>query len=134
MGAAFPLQASYIMLNGAALPSYWCIYAHAGIVVMGLGDTFACIIGTIYGHTKWRPAVSNKTQEGSSWFIITSSVAYYLIINVTAPNHMILFLCVVFALIPTAMLEGNTCQNDNLIVSVFFYSILIFFFEFFKDY
>ena len=109
LGAGFPLLASFMLLNGEKLPSYWCIYAHSGIVVMGLGDTFASIMGTIYGRTKWRPSLTEKTQEGSSWFIITSGIAFYLILNITAPGTMMLFLCVVFALIPTAVLEGSTC-------------------------
>jgi len=132
MGTAFPLQASYIMLKGETLPELWCIYAHAGIIVMAFGDTASCIMGNWYGHTKWRD-LSAKTQEGSSYFIIASSFAYYLVISTLHPHAMYIFLSVIFALIPTALLEGHTYQCDNLIVSVFFYSILIFFFEFFKN-
>ena len=120
------------MLKGQKLPDLWCIYAHAGIIVLAGGDTAASIMGRWYGHTKWRE-LSNKTQEGSSWFIITSGCMYYLVISVLTPDIMSLFLAVVFALIPTAVLEGYTYQNDNLIVSVFFYCCMIFFFEFFKN-
>lgn len=80
MGCGFPLTASYILLSGGVFPNEWVIWSLAGVIVLGVGDSAAAILGKWYGRTKWRE-LSSKTQEGSSYFVIATSVVYYICIG-----------------------------------------------------
>ena len=45
-----------------------------GVVLLGVGDTVASVVGKSFGYLKWGP--TNKTIEGTFAFIISSSFAY----------------------------------------------------------
>lgn len=60
MGCGFPLTASYILLSGGVFPNEWVIWSLAGVIVLGVGDSAAAILGKWYGRTKWRE-LSSKT-------------------------------------------------------------------------
>ena len=126
MGCAFPPTATFILLGGGVFTPEWTLWSLSGIVFLGVGDSCAAIMGKWYGKTKWRQ-LSKKTQEGSTYCIIGTGVIYYALCEIVDPKSKYLFLCFIFAAIPTAVIEGNTFQYDNLVCSVFFFAMVIFF-------
>mmetsp|Transcript_32143 Transcript_32143/g.49156 ORF Transcript_32143/g.49156 Transcript_32143/m.49156 type:complete len:133 (-) Transcript_32143:53-451(-) len=131
MGCGLPASASYILLNGSVFPLEWVLYSLAGVVFLGIGDSFAAIGGKKYGKNQWRE-LSKKTQEGSSYCVITVSVAYYVLCKLIDEKAVHLFLCFLFAAIPAAVVEGCTLQYDNLICSMFFFCSVVFFHSMFN--
>jgi len=132
MGCGFPLAASYILLSGGIFPSEWVIWSLSGVIVLGVGDSAAAILGKWHGTTRWRE-LSAKTQEGSSYLVVATAATYYFCISVIDPNGNYLFLCYIMAAIAAAVVEGRTYQYDNLVLSMFFFSVVIFFVTIFAD-
>lgn len=126
MGCALPFSASYIVLSGGVFPSEWVQWSTSGVMFLGIGDSAAAILGKRYGFTQWR-SISKKTMQGSSFCVWALGGSYYLLNNAIDPYLNYLFLCVVFAAIPTAILEGYTLQYDNLVCSMFFMVAMVFF-------
>uniref|UniRef100_A0A7S3FVZ0 dolichol kinase n=1 Tax=Strombidium rassoulzadegani TaxID=1082188 RepID=A0A7S3FVZ0_9SPIT len=126
MGCALPFTSAFILSNGSVFTPRWVLWTLSGVVFLGIGDSSAALMGKWYGRTRWREN-SNKTQEGSSYCVISISVVYWFLCNIVDLRSTYLFLCYVFAAIPTAVLEGCTLQYDNLICSMFFFSCVIFF-------
>ena len=85
MGCGFPLAASYILLSGGIFPSEWVIWSLSGVIVLGVGDSAAAILGKWHGTTRWRE-LSAKTQEGSSYLVVATAATYYFCISVIDPN------------------------------------------------
>ena len=71
-GASYVLLSSFIILF--FFSKYVCI---ASLLIMSFSDTFAAIIGRIYGKTK----IGTKTLEGSFAFFLTS----FLIVVLMSP-------------------------------------------------
>lgn len=125
MGCAFPLCATYTLFDGGVIAPEWTLWSCAGIVFLGIGDSAAAILGKQYGKTKWRQ-LSSKTQEGSSYLVISSTAAYFALMQLIDPSQLPYFLCFLFAAIPSAVLEGCTMQYDNLVCSMFYFTCVIF--------
>jgi dolichol kinase len=49
MGCGFPLAASYVILSGGVFPNDWVIWSLSGVIVLGVGDSSAAILGKWYG-------------------------------------------------------------------------------------
>ena len=107
IGCAYPFLQSYMLLDGSVFPANWALWSTAGVIFLGIGDTFAALGGRHYGRTLWRED-SKKTQEGSSYMVITMSAAYYSLCKFVDPRQMYLFLFYLIASIPSAMIEGYT--------------------------
>lgn len=102
-----PVIISHIyLLLGIAVPIFLKQSA-AGLICLGLGDTFASQVGRRFG--KWR-VFGQKSLEGCIAFTFAASIAMYYTSD--TPN----ILCVV---IPTALLEAVTPLNDNLVVPMY---------------
>lgn len=105
------------LLIGCALPVWLeehpSIIQHSGIILLGIGDTFASVIGSKFGRIKWPR--SKKTIEGTLAFIIST----LLVFNAFAP----LTLKITISIILTALLEGNSNENDNLFAPLYFYTL-----------
>ncbi|QPG74132.1 hypothetical protein FOA43_001454 [Brettanomyces nanus] len=85
-----------------------------GLVVLGLGDSFASLIGKSMGQLYWPEA--SKTIEGSFFFFFFTAFALYTYQNVgenSYDNYSLLLTPVI-----TAILEGNMSMNDNVVVPV----------------
>ena len=54
IGSAFPFLQSYILLDGSVFPANWALWSTAGVIFLGIGDTFAALGGKNYGRTYWR--------------------------------------------------------------------------------
>jgi dolichol kinase len=79
MGCAFAPTCTYILLSGSVFTPEWALWSLSSLVFLGVGDTMAAVLGKMYGRTRWRET-SSKTQEGSSYCIISVGLVYYVII------------------------------------------------------
>ena len=96
-----------MLLDGSIFPANWALWSSAGVIFLGIGDTFAALGGHSYGRTLWRQE-SKKTQEGSSYMIITMGAAYFSMCKFVDERQMYLFLFYIIASIPSAVIEGYT--------------------------
>ncbi|PWN38811.1 hypothetical protein IE81DRAFT_327123 [Ceraceosorus guamensis] len=110
----------FYLLTGCAGP-LWIegssqITQQIGVLVLGVGDALASIVGRRYGRVYW-PG-SSKTVEGSVAFIgsILCSTLLLRMLGWVQP-FSIPRLGVVLALL--GALEGTSSQNDNLILPVY---------------
>ncbi|KNE98632.1 hypothetical protein PSTG_08183 [Puccinia striiformis f. sp. tritici PST-78] len=93
-----------------------------GVIILGVGDTCASVIGKRFGKIKWNSG-SSKTVEGSLAFVGSVIVIslFLRIIGLVQPFPMIKYF---FAVILISLLEAFTNQNDNLILPLYSWSIL----------
>ncbi|XP_065369637.1 dolichol kinase [Calliphora vicina] len=104
-------------LNPKLLPLF------SGILTVGFGDTAASVIGSKFGHTKWRN--SSRTFEGSLAYIVAILTPVVLLclldlMALTSVQSLILIL----ATIITCLVEARTDQVDNLVLPLVFYIIV----------
>ncbi|KAI9608030.1 hypothetical protein H4Q26_005483 [Puccinia striiformis f. sp. tritici PST-130] len=93
-----------------------------GVIILGVGDTCASVIGKRFGKIKWNSG-SSKTVEGSLAFVgsVIAISLFLRIIGLVQPFPMIKYF---FAVILISLLEAFTNQNDNLILPLYSWSIL----------
>lgn len=99
VGCAIPCwMAALTMDTTTALPFF-------GILVLGIGDSMAAIVGTYYGRTKWG---RHRSVEGSlaMWFSMMVVGSF-----VSEMNG-----CFLAAVTFTTFIEAFTCQIDNLVL------------------
>ncbi|KAI9243579.1 hypothetical protein BY458DRAFT_530546 [Sporodiniella umbellata] len=105
----------------------------SGILVLGFGDSAASIVGKQWGRHTW-PG-SKKTVEGTIAFFLTVLISSFVILHIGAifsPEnsssltlsslHWPFYSTVVLA---TALLEAFSSQNDNIILPLFMYSLIV---------
>lgn len=126
----FTLSYIYLLL-GISLP-FWCNNvdglresSYVGLITLGLGDSFASIVGSRFGYSKWPN--SQKSIEGSVTMCISTFLGYVLldIINGGTGDKLEVLnwtnRCMVALL--SAFFEGIVDVNDNLFVPVFAYLV-----------
>lgn len=96
----------------------------AGILSIGIGDTFASVIGSKLGRHKWGKN-SEKSVEGTLASIIGQCIFvyglhYFEFLNL---NTRLTALCGI-AVISNALVEAFTDQVDNLVLPILTYAIL----------
>lgn len=120
-----PLNLSYIfLLVGVAIPLAYSaaiedpisIRSYIGLATLGLGDSFASIVGKNFGKTKWRG--SNKTLEGSVAYVLATfayfaAVDFYVLPESQRVNNWENLLIVS---IVSGIAEGTASLNDNILV------------------
>ena len=86
-----------------------------GVLVLGIGDSCASIIGRQYGRFHWPR--SKKTVEGTVGFVASTVACAYLLrmCHLIEPFRVAPFTVVMTLL---AMLEGLSEQNDNLVLPI----------------
>lgn len=89
----------------------------SGLLALGIGDSFASIIGTRFGRHRW--SGGNKSLEGTLAAIISTSIAIYLI---KTPQEYIYDLLI--SIISTFILEASTDHIDNLLLPIFLHGLL----------
>jgi len=130
LGCAMPLW-----MNGAIC--FHVLAPYAGILVLGVGDSMASIIGKRYGKNRW-PG-TRKTFEGTSAAVVSTIIAGVLIFIVlhpmSAPTNIWLFpgsaslhsLQLVGLAVATSLaclLESFTTQIDNLFLPLFYEALI----------
>ncbi|EDQ92079.1 uncharacterized protein MONBRDRAFT_22886 [Monosiga brevicollis MX1] len=111
----------YLLLG--TLAPFWCLprarfwAAYGGVLAVGIGDTFASLVGRRYG--RWRLPVVEKSLEGFLACVVSQLVALWLLnwggLIDGVPWHRALVACVT-----VAGLELSTTQIDNLVLPVAF--------------
>ena len=132
IGSAYPFLQSFMLLDGSIFPANWALWSCTGVVFLGIGDTFAALGGFHFGRTRWRDE-SSKTQEGSSYMVITMTAAYCSLCYFVDERQMYLFIFYLIANIPSALIEGYTLQCDNVIGSMAHYALIVFFLTCYDD-
>jgi dolichol kinase len=121
----------FILLDGGFCPNELAIVGLSGVVFLGIGDTFAAVIGSRYGRSCWS-GKGNKTSEGSWACLFSVSIVYYVICYMHE-NLLFkkLFMVLIFATLFVSIAEGMTFQFDNLICPVFYFISIMQIYEFF---
>ncbi|KAF8666655.1 dolichol kinase [Rhizoctonia solani] len=116
----------FYLLTGCALPlwleSPWRVLGLAGVIVLGVGDALASIIGKRLGFSRWFPS-SGKTLEGTIAFAVSVFLCNWMVAaqEFTSVNidHM------GCAVIMTALLEAFSKQNDNLTIPLYLWCMMV---------
>ncbi len=101
---------------------FFGVYSSVGIIVLGIGDALAAVVGTRFGKFRW-PG-TNKTFEGSFAAILSCIVFYYLVFGVYfCENKKCLeknfWIGISESIICTFFLEAITKQIDNIYLPMF---------------
>jgi dolichol kinase len=98
----------------------------SGIISIGIGDTFASIVGSKFGKHKWWNR--NKSVEGTLAGILSQFIFLYMM-NLTGyfltMNQRKMIICSI-AVIMNSLVEAFTDQIDNLVLPLITYTILIY--------
>ena len=117
IGCAVPVWYAQI----APKNKYQLMYSSSGILILGIGDACAAIIGSRYGTLSW-PA-SAKTIEGTLAGIITTMIGYYAVMwmnrSGTAITTTEVMMKVSLVITVTFIFEAITKQIDNLYLPLF---------------
>ncbi|CAE6516178.1 unnamed protein product [Rhizoctonia solani] len=110
----------FYLLTGCALPlwleSPWRVLGMAGVIVLGVGDALASIIGKRLGFSRWFPS-SSKTLEGTVAFAVSVFACNWMVAAQEFTSvHIDHMGC---AVIMTALLEALSKQNDNLTIPLY---------------
>ncbi|TDL25620.1 hypothetical protein BD410DRAFT_813380 [Rickenella mellea] len=116
----------FYLLTGCAgslwLESPTRLLEFTGVLVLGIGDAMASIVGKRLGKHRWSPT-SSKSLEGSLAFVISVVASAWIlrICRVVEPFSTVRYSAAVsFA----ALLEALSVQNDNLTLPLFLWSIV----------
>lgn len=97
----------------------------SGIVSIGIGDTFASIIGSKIGRNKWHNGV--KSVEGTLASILAQAAFMYALSFLGyLPLTIRLAAISGVAIISNGLIEALTDQVDNLVLPIVTYNILAF--------
>jgi dolichol kinase len=98
----------------------------AGIISIGIGDTFASIVGSKIGRHKWKSS-TNRSVEGTIASILAQASFIYCLsyFGLIYLNLRLTAFCGI-AVITNALVEAFTNQVDNLILPIITYIMLTF--------
>lgn len=115
----------FYLLTGCAGP-LWLeghsrILQQTGVLVLGVGDALASVIGRRYGRIYW-PGGSSKTVEGTVAFI-TSIMASAWLLRLVGWCERFDSLKYGAVITSLGLLEGVSDQHDNLVLPIFGYIV-----------
>ncbi|KAF7317040.1 Dolichol kinase [Mycena chlorophos] len=96
---------------------------YTGVLVLGIGDALASIVGKRHGRHVWSPSTT-KTLEGSAAFS-ASVVASAWLLRLFGLAEQFSTLRYVFVIALASVLEALSDQNDNLTLPLFTWSVLV---------
>ncbi|KAF8442414.1 hypothetical protein L210DRAFT_3611794 [Boletus edulis BED1] len=117
----------FYLLTGCA-GSVWLegpsrILVYTGILVLGVGDALASIVGKRFGRYRWS-ASSSKTVEGSIAFAV-SVVACAWVLRVLGLTEQFSMIRYGVVTVLSSVLEALSEQNDNLTLPLYMWSMLV---------
>ncbi|KAJ4480082.1 hypothetical protein J3R30DRAFT_3288561 [Lentinula aciculospora] len=117
----------FYLLTGCA-GSLWLegsspLLLFTGILVLGVGDALASIIGKRVGKHRWSPT-TNKTLEGSFAFTLSVVISAWLLrlLGLTESFSTLRYTAVIGL---SSILEALSDQNDNVTLPLFSFSLLV---------
>jgi len=124
IGCATPLWYSFIINydeeDGGGTRAYndmmRTLYGVSGIIVLGIGDAMAAVIGSTFGRVKWPN--SSKTFEGSLAAIVSCLLLYTVMFPSILYDNVLLFK-LAQVITATFVVEALQKQIDNLYLPLF---------------
>ncbi|KAE9408409.1 hypothetical protein BT96DRAFT_954008 [Gymnopus androsaceus JB14] len=117
----------FYLLTGCA-GSIWLeggspLLQFTGILVLGVGDALASIVGKRYGVHRWSPT-TNKTLEGSFAFTLSVVVTAWILrlFRLTESFSTLRYIAVIGM---SSILEALSDQNDNVTLPLFSWCLLV---------
>ncbi|TNY21389.1 dolichol kinase [Rhodotorula diobovata] len=97
------------------------INRYTGVLVLGVGDSLASIVGKLVGRTRW-PGTT-KTLEGTAAFVSSVVLCAWLLrlVGVVEPFSLPRY---ILGVTLAALLEAASAQNDNLVIPLYLWSVL----------
>ena len=95
----------------------------AGVLTIGLGDTFASVVGTWFGKTKPFKG-NNKTAEGTLAFVLVTAFASVVSWRIATPTTPPPYATIALASVGASWLEMTTEQMDNAFVPLLFFTLV----------
>ncbi|GAA5954161.1 hypothetical protein JCM21900_006948 [Sporobolomyces salmonicolor] len=92
-----------------------------GVLVLGIGDSLASIVGKLVGRVRW-PGTS-KTVEGTGAFIVSIVFCAWVLRVVGVVEHFSMARYVL-AVTLSGLLEAASAQNDNLVIPIYAWSVV----------
>ncbi|GJN87315.1 hypothetical protein Rhopal_000263-T1 [Rhodotorula paludigena] len=92
-----------------------------GVLVLGIGDSLASIVGKLAGRTRW-PGTT-KTLEGTAAFVASVALCAWLLrlVGLVEPFSLPKYLVAVSL---AGLLEAASAQNDNLVIPLYLWSVV----------
>ncbi|BGP14302.1 dolichol kinase [Rhodosporidiobolus nylandii] len=122
---AGPVILSHFYLLTGCAGGLWLegsgINRFTGVLVLGVGDSMASIVGKLFGRTRW-PGTP-KTVEGTGAFILSVVLCawFFRLIGIVEPFSLTRYF---FATTLAALLEASSAQNDNLVIPIYMWSLV----------
>ncbi|GAA5872782.1 hypothetical protein JCM16303_006830 [Sporobolomyces ruberrimus] len=95
-----------------------------GVLVLGIGDSLASIVGKLVGRVRW-PG-TNKTVEGTAAFVVSIMLGAWLLRLVGLVPYFSLGRYFIAVLL-SALFEAASSQNDNLVIPIYLWSVVALF-------
>ena len=99
---------------------------YAGLLVLGIGDAMASVVGVYAGRTRWPR--SRKTLEGSAAGVASMLLVLALLLSCAqggVPRDLIQWAVLSGCTALACVLEAATSQIDNLFLPLFFQTLLL---------
>ncbi|KAL1751483.1 hypothetical protein FB107DRAFT_221964 [Schizophyllum commune] len=99
------------------------LISYTGVLVLGIGDALASIVGKRIGIHRWTP-LTPKTTEGTAAFASSVVLAAWLLrlLGIAEPFSTVRY-TIITAI--SAVLEALSDQNDNLTLPLYMWSLLV---------
>lgn len=108
LGVTIPIAYDHLAGEGVTLRSF------IGILALGVGDTFASVVGKQFGSVKWKHGT--KSLQGTGAFILSTMAGFVLadryLLEARITNWENVFIMVLLG----GILEGVSTLNDNFLI------------------
>jgi len=123
-GCSLPIWLIGLKYPSSSLSNETLAASLAGVLSIGVGDTFASIGGTMFGRIIWRG--TTKSLEGTICSMV-SQVAFVLVLCFSGmcSFNVLTFLSIMGAVVINALVEGMTDQIDNLILPLVTFDVIL---------
>eukprot|EP00210_Caulerpa_lentillifera_P001040 g1003.t1 len=120
LGLALPIWITPTLTLEEGDSNKLLVLSLSGLVSLGIGDSFAAIIGTKYGRIHLVKGL-DKTIEGSIACFVSCMIMWWIISCFASISIESLFIPTIAA----AVFEATSSQNDNIFLPLYYYSILL---------
>lgn len=105
LGCAIPCTLCFIVLDGSQPDGLFKAWSASGILILGIGDSLAAIMGKWLGKLRWRKE-HGKTVEGSFYGTIATTLGFYVLTKMYVPEYLNYILEVFLAALVSFFVEG----------------------------
>ncbi|MCE7869488.1 hypothetical protein DYH09_03815 [bacterium CPR1] len=122
-GLYYPLAVFLLFWLSADQPAFYLVSA----IALVLSDTLAALVGTAYGRHPYAVEQDTRSLEGSAVFFLTTFLGVHLplLLMTDLDRRLIVLVALIMALLLTAFEAISLEGNDNLIVPLASYFMLV---------